>query len=239
LPLAGAAFVAMLQLTLVSEGWPLRRLGRFAGGAAALFVSWAVALLVYFGAVDFDAPAGSGLVDRSGPLAGGTLGAILVLFGVWQVWIFVAWRGWPFAELRLRLVRLVSGNAAVIGGALLTYAVVAGLGGVRAATITAVSGSFIAGALVVGVLFEGAFRSRLRPGWERIATLAAIALGAAALYLGLHVYADGLDWSKADADAWVGHVSLNAIGLGVILHVAIGRRWPFVTGLRTVVPDAP
>ena len=42
LPLAGAAFAAMLQLTLVSEGWPLRRLGRIWSGVAALVVSWAV-----------------------------------------------------------------------------------------------------------------------------------------------------------------------------------------------------
>jgi hypothetical protein len=36
MPLAGAIFVAMLELTLVSEGWPLRRFNRFAGGIAAL-----------------------------------------------------------------------------------------------------------------------------------------------------------------------------------------------------------
>jgi hypothetical protein len=44
MPLAGAIFVVMLELTLVSEGWPLRRLGRFTGGVAALAAAWAIGL---------------------------------------------------------------------------------------------------------------------------------------------------------------------------------------------------
>ena len=43
LALAGAAFTAMLPLSLVCEGWPLRGLGRLRSGIAALAVSWAVA----------------------------------------------------------------------------------------------------------------------------------------------------------------------------------------------------
>ena len=54
LPLAGAAFAAMLQLTLVSEGWPLRRLGRIRSGVVALVVAWAVAVVAYFLAVNTD-----------------------------------------------------------------------------------------------------------------------------------------------------------------------------------------
>jgi len=73
LPLGGAAFVAMLQLTLVCEGWPLRRLGGFAGGVAALAASWGVALLL--------------------TSVGGDLGALLVMVGAWQVWFFVVWLG--------------------------------------------------------------------------------------------------------------------------------------------------
>ena len=37
----------MLQLTLVGEGWPLRKLPRLVGGIAALVVAWAVAIVVY------------------------------------------------------------------------------------------------------------------------------------------------------------------------------------------------
>jgi hypothetical protein len=227
MPLAGAAFVAMLQLTLVCEGWPLRRLGRFAGGIAALVASWAVAIVLYFVAIDFDAPAGSGLADRSGPLAGGDLGALLVLIGVAQVWLFVVWRGWPFAELERRWLRLVSANVVVIGGAWLTYAVVHGLGDVPTATISAAAGSFIAAGLVVGMLFEGSLRPRSPPAQERVATLAGVLLLATGLYLLLRAYADSVNWTRASAEEWVGHVGLNAIGVAVILHVAIGRRWPF------------
>jgi len=36
--------------------------------------------------------------------------------------------------------------------------------------------------------------------------------------------ADGVNWTKAEAEDWVSYVGLNAIGAGVILHVAIGRR---------------
>ncbi len=200
MPLAGAAFVAMLQLTLVCEGWPLRRLPAFAAGVAALAVSWAVALGVYVAGVDS--------------------GAVLVLIGAWQVWFFVAWRGWPFAEMRRRWVRLVAGNAAVIGGAWVTYLVLHGPAGVAAATITAAAGSFIAAGIVVGMLFEAALRSR-------VAILASIVLLTAALYLLLGAYADSVQWRTATRDDWVGHVGLNAIGVAVILHVAIGRRWPF------------
>jgi hypothetical protein len=48
LALAGAVFAAMLQLSLVCEGWPLRGLGRLRSGIAALAVSWAVAIAAYF-----------------------------------------------------------------------------------------------------------------------------------------------------------------------------------------------
>ena len=30
-----------------------------------------------------------------------------------------------------------------------------------------------------------------------------------------------------EPEDWVAHAGLNAIGAGVILHVAIGKRWPF------------
>ena len=38
LPLAGAVFVVMLEVTLVGEGWPLRRLPPLVGGPLALLV---------------------------------------------------------------------------------------------------------------------------------------------------------------------------------------------------------
>lgn len=202
MPLGGAAFVAMLQLTLVSEGWPLRRLGGFAGGVAALAASWGVALLLT-------------------SVGGADLGALLVLIGAWQVWFFVVWLGWPFADVRRRWLRLVSANAVVIGGAWLTYAAVHG--SVSAATVTAVAGVFIAAGLIAGMLFEGALRSR-------VVTLGTTLLLSAALYGALAAYAASVEWTRATAAEWIAHAGLNAIGVAVILHVAIGRRFPFAAG---------
>jgi hypothetical protein len=227
LPVAGAAFVAMLQLTLVCEGWPLRRLPRLVAGGAALVVSWLAALAVYYAAIDTHPPAGSGLTSRSGPLSGGELGALLVLLGAWQVWLFVAWRGWPFAGLRRRSLRLLLGNVAVLGGAAASYAIVHGPMDARTSTISAGGGSFIAAGLVVAMLFEGFIGSLLAPPAARTWGLASIIAGGAVLDLALSAYADSLAWARAEPQDWVGHAGLNAIGLAVILHVAIGRRWPF------------
>jgi hypothetical protein len=220
MPLAGAAFVAMLQLTFVCEGWPLRRLPRFAAGVVALVVAWVVALAAYLLLVHVEGPPGAGLDAQSRPLSGGELGCLLVLTGVWQVWFFVTWRGWPFAGITRRWLRILLGNVVVLGGGVLTYAVVHGLAGVPESTLTAVGGCYIAAGLVIGILFEGWLRSR--------AVVAAVVLTLTALlYVLLSWFAATLDWSRATAEEWVAHAGLNAIGISVVLHVAIGRRWPF------------
>jgi hypothetical protein len=46
LPLGAAVFCVMLQITLVGEGWPLRRLPVLAGGLAALAASWGLGLAI-------------------------------------------------------------------------------------------------------------------------------------------------------------------------------------------------
>jgi ABC-type uncharacterized transport system permease subunit len=43
----------------------------------------------------------------------------------------------------------------------------------------------------------------------------------------LTVLAHQARWTSATPQEWVAYAGLNGIGLGVILHVAIGRRWPF------------
>jgi hypothetical protein len=68
MPLAAAAFIAMLQLTLVGEGWPLRTLPRLPAGVLALAASWAVALAVYFALAGVRAE----------------LGPVLILIAAWQ-----------------------------------------------------------------------------------------------------------------------------------------------------------
>jgi hypothetical protein len=230
--LAASGFAAMLQLTLVNEGWPLRRLPPLPAGAGALAVSWAVAIALYLLLVDFDAPAGSGLRDRSGPLEGAELGAWLVVIGVWQVAFYVALRGWPFAEIHERWVRLASGNAAVLGAGVLTYLALQDLAGWGHTTITAVGGSVIAGGLLAGMQFEGWADARLGPGAARAATLAGMAVVSAVLYALVTAYADGVEWTRVEAEEWVAYAGLNAIGFAVVMHVAIGRRWPFA-------PDDP
>jgi hypothetical protein len=209
MPLAASAFVAMLELTLVTEGWPLHRLGKVRAGVVALAISWAVALAIYW------------LVDRTGLL----VGPLLVSIGVWQVLLYVVLQGWPLRELRSQALRLVTANVVVLGGAYLTYAALHRLAEWHAPTIGAAGAAVVAGGLVVGMLFEG------WPGIEdarsRALTLAAVAVVSGALYAVLSVYADGLRWTRAESADWVSHAGLNAIGAAVILHVGIGRRRPF------------
>jgi hypothetical protein len=197
LPLAAAAFVAMVQLTLVCEGWPLRRLGSLAGGAVALVLAWAIAVPVYV----------------FGPVPG------IAAIGAWQVWLYVIWQGWPFTMVQKRWRRLTLANLVVIGGGLACQAAAYSLGSAPA-TINAVAATFITAGLTVGMLFEGTLRNR----WV---ALAAALLLTVVLFVLLSLYAEKLPWTRAAPQDWVSHVALNAISIGIILHVAIGRRWPF------------
>jgi hypothetical protein len=203
LALGGTAFVAMLELTLVCEGWPLRRLPTLPAGLAAVAVAWIVALAVY--------PALTGL------------GALLVLIGAWQVWWFVAWQGWPFSAISGRATRLLAANAVVLGGGWLTYVIAHDLAGLSGPRITAFAGAFVAAGLLLGMQFEGWMRNR----W---AVLAGIVVLGLVLEILLRSYADGRQWTRGDADAWIAHAGLNAIGVAVILHVGVGRRWPLARG---------
>jgi hypothetical protein len=191
MPLGGAVFVAMLQLTLVCEGRPLRRLGALHGGFLALLLSWAAGVALYLA---------------------GTPGPALVGIGALQVVFYVVLRGWPFARIAAVGPRLVVANAVVIAG------------GWAASLVAApeVTGCVVAAGLVVGMLFEDWLASGA-------VALAAVAGLTAALYAGLEAIA-GVDvWTRAQPQEWTAYAALNAIGAGVILHVAIGRRWPFAT----------
>jgi hypothetical protein len=227
MPLAAAAFVAMLQLTLVSEGWPLRRFPRVPSGVAALALAWAVALAAYLLLVDVQPPPGQGLHARSGPVSGAAFGAWLVSVGAWQVAIYVVLHGWPLAEIRRRPLRLLAGNAVVIGGGWLTYLALRDLADWEPATNSAVGGTAIAAALLIGMLFEGWPATKLPPLKGRLLKFVGIAVLTALLYLLLKALADDVDWTKGEPEDWIAYVGLNGIGIGVILHVAIGRRWPF------------
>jgi hypothetical protein len=65
-------------------------------------------------------------------------------------------------------------------------------------------------------------------GWlNRGVTLIAAVTLAAVPAPALCAVAGSLRFILASADAWVTHVAINALGASVLLHVAVGRRWPF------------
>ena len=237
LALAGAAFAAMLQLSLVCERWPLAGAGRLRSGIAALALSWAIGIGAYFLFVNLDAVpptvrAAAGLRNPGGPIAAPDFGAALIAVGVWQTVFFIGLRGWPVNLLPRRAARLLAGNALVLGLGAATYVVLRNLAGWPPDTIGAVCGSVISGVLIVAMLFEGWPATRLPPGPARAVTLALAALVALALNRALAGYADGVTWIRATPDDWVTTAALSFIGAGIILHVGIGLRWPFVLRRR-------
>jgi hypothetical protein len=230
MPLAGAFFVVMLQLTLVNEGWPLRRLGRIASGPIAVVAAWAISLTFYLLLVRTHPKPGSGLYFRSGgPLSGAEFGAILTAIGLWQVWFYVALRGWPFANVASRGARLPFANLTVIVAGVVTYVILHNAVGLTPTKVSAVAGAALTAVLLRGMLFESLPRSGDHPARERLIMLGTAALTAAALYGALTAIAHQARWTTATPEEWVTYAGLNAIGLGVILHVGIGRRWPFAT----------
>jgi hypothetical protein len=237
LPLAGAAFAAMLEITLVGEGWPLRRLPPIPAGVVAVAAAWAVGLVVYGTLAEVEPPPGSGASVRTGPVPAEALGAVLVLVGAAQVLVYVVWRGWPFAAIVPRARRLAGAHASVVGAGVAAFLVAHGLLGVGAGRVTAVGGCFVAAGLLLGMQFDG-WQPHARapgadlagdgqPGADPPAALAATLALTAALAVALHALAAGLDLGRVTTDAWVTHASLSALGASTILHVAIGRRWPF------------
>ena len=92
--LAGVAFTAMLQLSLVCERWPLGGIGRLRSGIGALALSWAIGTGAYFLFVNLDAMpaaerAAAGLRNPGGPIAGPDFGSALIAVGVWQAVFFI------------------------------------------------------------------------------------------------------------------------------------------------------
>jgi hypothetical protein len=220
MPLAGAGFVMMLQLTLACERWPLRRFNRTLSGLLALAISAVVAVVSTWTVVAVTEPVAGARV-RPGLMDGADFGALIVTIAVWQTVFFVVLRGWPLNRIESRVPRLLANNATVVACGLLTYWVLSA-SGLPAETINSVCGCVIAGGLLVGMLFEG------WPPWARHwGTLALVAVVSAALFALLTGIANMLSWQRATPSDWVAYTTLNAIGLAVLLHVGIGRRWPF------------
>jgi hypothetical protein len=158
-------------------------------------------------------------------LAPAELGALLVLTGLWQVWFYIAWEGWPFTGMRRRRTRLLAGNAIVVAAGIITY-LLADAAGMTPVTMIAAAGSFIAAALLLGLLFDAWLPGSPKPSLSRPITIVVDLVVAAILYAAINAYANHLHWTIVHPTEWVAHVMLNAIALSVILHVAIGQRWP-------------
>jgi hypothetical protein len=232
LALAGAAFTATLQLSLVCERWPLGGIGRLRSGIAALALSWAVGIGAYFLFVNLDTvPAAEraavGLRNPGGPIPAPDFGSALIAVGVWQAVFFLALRGWPVNTITSRPRRLLAGNALVLGLGAVTYIVLRNVAHWQPAAISAVCGCVISAALIVAMLFEGWPAARLPAAQGRALTLGLTALVALALNRALAAYADSVHWAKATPDDWITTAALSFIGAGIILHVGIGLRWPF------------
>ena len=240
LALAGAAFTAMLQLSLVCERWPLGGGGRLRSGIAALPISWAIGIGAYFLFVNLDAmPAAeraAGLRNPGGPIAGPEFGSALTAVGLWQAVFFIALRGWPLNTITRRPARLLAGNALVIGLGALTYLVLRNLAHWQPDAISAACGCIISATLIVAMLFDGWPAARLPPAPARALTLALTALVALALDRALAAYADSIRWTRATPNEWITTAALSFIGAGIILHVGIGLRWPFA---RTTTQQNP
>jgi hypothetical protein len=231
LALAGAAFTAMLQLSLVCERWPLGGTGRLRSGIAALALSWAAGTGAYFLFVNLDAipaaqRAAAGLRNPGGPIAAPDFGSALIAVGLWQAVFFIALRGWPVNTLTSRPARLLAGNALVIGLGALTYLILRNLAHWQPDAIGAACGCIISAALIVAMLFEGWPAARLPSAPGRALTVALTAFIAFALNRVLAGYADGVQWAKATPDEWIATAALSFLGAGIILHVGIGLRWP-------------
>ncbi|MGK3206293.1 hypothetical protein [Amycolatopsis sp. MEPSY49] len=207
-PLAAGIFTLMLQVTLVGEGWPVRGRGVRWPGVAALAVCWIAGWVLYRGLV------GTGLVP------GEDYGAWFAVLGAAQMVWYVALRGWPFARIRRRAVRLATAHAAVVACAWAGYLALPG------DWTAPVAGAVIASVLVVAMLFEAWPGIRLTPVPGRGTVLVVVTLLTAALGWLVPLVARGAGVPDRLVAAWTTHTTLNALSLAVILHVAVWRRWP-------------
>ena len=228
LPLAAGVFTAILQLTLVTEGWPFRRLGRVLSGLAALAASWGIAVAAYLILVGLDTPPTGGLRDPGGPVSPPAYGAWLTALGAWQVVFFVGLRGWPFKAIRSKAIRLPVANAVVIACAWISYLILRHPLDWPAGKITAVAGCSIAALLLVAMLFEAWPWINLRPLPGRTGVVITSIVVTGLLYWALDAYAQSVHWGRSHPEDWIAYGALNVISLGVILHVAIWKRWPAV-----------
>ena len=229
---AGAAFTAMLQLSLVCERWPLAGLGRLRSGIAALALAWGVGIGAYFLFVNVDRGARRRTCRRRAPQPR---------------------RAHSRAGLRLGPDR----RRRLAGGVLHRPARLARQRHQpagpppdrRERSRHRPRRGHLPGAARRGRPAARRHQRRVRlrhqrrdhrrhalrglagrptaPGPGRALAVVLTAAVAVALNRALAAYADGVAWGKATPDDWVTIAALSFIGAGIILHVGIGLRWPF------------
>jgi hypothetical protein len=219
--LAGTALSAMLQLTFVTEGWPLRgrrHLSRIWAGLIAFVIAWAAALIAW------------ALVVSPGPIGDvslQTFGMWLIVLGAWQVVFFAVLQGKPFSLIKRRATRLITANVGIVVVTEATYALLRGLN-VDNSVIGALGGVVVGAGLVIAVLFDGWPGTKLTGVRADIVLLVTLAALAAALYAVLFGFATALDLNHVSVTGWITLASLNWVGMVVLLHVAVWRRWPVI-----------
>lgn len=215
LPLGAATFVALLQLTLVWEGWPLRRLGRVSGGTLALAISWGLGL------------SAERLLVRTGAVPPDAFAAGLAWISAFQVLGWVVLRGFPVTAIRRRPLRLLVGNASTVGAGVVALLVFRSAVH-DAVAVAAMAAGVIGAGLVVGMLFEGWPTGLLRPAARRSAALVMTLALASVCVAACAALSGPLGIPPRETFSWAAY-TLNSLATAVILHVGVFRRWPLPT----------
>ncbi|MFQ5517603.1 MAG: hypothetical protein ACE5E8_08510 [Acidimicrobiia bacterium] len=233
LPLAAVVFVVMLQLTFVSGKWPLQKLEPVTSGFAALALTWAIALIIYFIFVDWASVAPPQVLDAVGMRdPGGIMHALefvglLLTIVIWQMTFFVLLGGWPFTLIEPAATRLVASHAVVIGGGWVTYLILHDGIDLTVAQIGAIGGSVTAAIFVSAMLFETWPLQKSPPATLR-AGIGAVTVGLTfAAYFGLRAMGEAIEtFEAAPSELWVAIATLNFVAAMVILHYVVWGRWP-------------
>jgi len=243
-PLAGLVFVAMVQITFVNERKPFDRLGKVAGGLAALASSCVVGLVVYGLLAHWNAiPAGArslvSLRNPDGPMDAVDIVGLLVCIVIWQVTCYLLLGGWPFNTIRNTGTRLFVANVGVLGGGALTYMFLHNVLGWSIPVIGGVGGSIVAGVVLATLLFEAwPFRSE-SPAAGALGLVVAVGAVALAVFWGLKALGNGIqDWNQGyPVELWVGTTALVHVAAATLLYVGIWDRWPMPKPGTATPPD--
>jgi hypothetical protein len=207
-----------LQLTLVCERWPLGGLGRIRAGVIALVLCWALGLIAWL------------VVVRSLGFESENHGAWFTSIGAWQMLFWVSLRGWPFARIDRKWLRLLLGNVVVIACGWGSYLLVDDVLDWPGTRITATAGTAIGCIVLVTMLFEAWPAIRVaRPGPGRTMAVSIEVILTALLVWVLPMLARTLGVPQAREWSWTTQVMLNALSTAVILHIAVWGRWPVHT----------